>query len=41
MSADPMESACRHQSLSDFFTCQFARDLINIYHGIVGVVVGC
>ena len=39
--SDPMESVCRDQSPSDFIESQFARDLVNIYHGIVLDVVGC
>ena len=39
--SDPMESVGRDQSPSDFNASQFARDLVNIHHGIVLVVVGC
>ena len=33
--SDPMESVGRDQSPSDFIESQFARDLVNIHHGIV------
>ena len=39
--SDPMESVCRDQSPSDIIASQFARDLVNIHHGIVLDVVGC
>ena len=39
--SDPMESVGRDQSPSDFIASQFARDLVNIHHGIVLDVVGC
>ena len=38
---DPMESVGRDQSPSDFIESHFARDLVNIHHGIVLDVVGC
>ena len=38
--SDPMESVGRDQSPSDFIESQFARDLVNIHHGIVLDVVG-
>ena len=39
--SDPMESVGRDQSPSDIIASQFARDLVNIHHGIVLDVVGC
>ena len=34
-------SVGRDQSPSDFIASQFARDLVNIHHGLVLDVVGC
>ena len=39
--SDPMESVGRDQlSPSDFIASQFARDFVNIHHGLVLDVVG-